>query len=155
MLINEGSREMANYKFLLDNSVCSLAQSFPKDSTLQLADIGLPKDASDEQIIDAGSQYIMVTTNRKHFEPQIDAYVATSSRKPNGCSRVEGLIILLANDKHIQKLSIERASKQLIFEAKAITWKEVHDRCLKVIIEASGKARVSKLPRCRHCNHGD
>jgi hypothetical protein len=148
---------MASYKFLLDNCVRHLASVFPDSQTLQLEHVDLKANDSDADIVAVASEnkYIIVTNNRRHFEHEVVERIAESSKKQFGCTQVHGLIIVLPVDQLKQERAIRRASKQLSYDGEAITWKDVNERCLKVIVEESGKAIVSKLPRCPHCNFHD
>jgi len=44
---------------------------------------------------------------------------------------------------------------RLSFEGKRISYNDVHDRDLLVVVESSGKTTVTRLPRCPHCNYDD
>jgi uncharacterized protein with PIN domain len=148
---------MASFKFLLDNDVRHLSSCFPPKQTCQLEDVGLEASASDAQIVAIASQggHIIVTNNRRDFERDVQRRVAASSKKGGGCTQVHGLIVVLPSDRLKQEQAIGRASKQLRFEGDVIRWKDVNDRCLKVVIEEGGKATVSKLARCPHCKFPD
>lgn len=139
--------------FLLDNDVRHLASCFPSKQTLQLEDVGLPKDADDPEIVEiaSGENLTIITNNRRHFESDVAKRIAESSKKENGCTQVHGLVIVLPSERLKQERAIQRAANHLTFNGKHIGWKDVHKLCLKVIIEESGKASVSKLPRCPHC----
>ena len=144
---------MASFKFLLDNGVRHLASCFPSKQTVQLEDIGLDRDASDGDIVAEASlnAYVIVTNNRRDFEHEVPSRIPESSKKGQGCTQVHGLVIILPFDRLKQERAIDRASEQLRFEGKLITWKDVNELCFKVVIEETGKATVTKLPRCPHC----
>jgi Domain of unknown function (DUF5615) len=144
---------MASFKFLLDNDVRHLSSCFPSKQTVQLEDVGLDRDASDEDIVAEASlhSYVIVTNNRRDFEHEVPTRIAESSKKDQGCTQVHGLVIILPSERLKQERSIARASKQLRFENRPIAWKDVNELCLKVVIEETGKATVTKLPRCPHC----
>ena len=148
---------MASFKFLLDNDVRHLFACFPSKQTVQLEDVGLDRSASDEDIVAAASEngYVIVTNNRSDFEREVPSKIAESSKKKLGCTQVHGLVIVLPSDRLKQERAIDRASKQLRFEDRPITWKDVNELCLKVVIEETGRATVTKLPRCPHCNFDD
>lgn len=146
---------MASYKFLLDADVRHLAACFPTGQVQQLEDLGLSSDAGDDEIIESAQRSIIVTNNRRDFESGVQSRISRSSKKKNRCTQVHGLIIVLPSDKLLQIRAIERAAKQLFMDDEALTWKDVNERCLKVIIEESGKAKVSKLPRCPACSFDD
>jgi hypothetical protein len=148
---------MASFKFLLDNDVRHLSACFPNKQTVQLDDVGLDRDASDEDVVAEASWhgYVIVTNNRRDFEQEVPSRIAESSKKDLGCTQVHGLVIVLPSEKLKQERAIARASKQLRFQNKPIGWKDVHELCLKVVIEETGKATVTELPRCPHCNFHD
>lgn len=148
---------MASFKFLLDNDVRHLSACFPNKQTVQLEDVRLDRDASDEDIVAAASQlgYVIVTNNRRDFEHEVRNRVAETSSKKLGCTQVHGLVIVLPLERLKQERAIDRASKQLRFQDKLIGWKHVNELCLKVVIEESGRASVTKLPRCPHCTFRD
>jgi hypothetical protein len=144
---------MASFKFLLDNDVRHLSACFPSKQTVQLEDIGLDRDASDEDIVAEASLlgYVIVTNNRRDFEHEVPTRIAESSKKDQGCTQVHGLVIILPSERLKQERAIDRASRQLRFGNRPIFWKDVNELCLKVVIEETGKATVTKLPRCPHC----
>jgi hypothetical protein len=148
---------MASFKFLLDNDVRHLSSCFPSRQTVQLEAVGLDRSASDEDIVAEASRrgYVIVTNNRHDFEHEVPTRIAESSKKDLGCTQVHGLVIILPSERLKQERAIARASKQLRFQNKPIVWKDVNELCLKVVIEETGKATVSKLPRCPHCNFRD
>jgi hypothetical protein len=148
---------MASFKFLLDNDVRHLASCFPNKQTVQLEDIGLDRDALDEDIVAEASlhSFVIVTNNRRDFEYEVPTRIAESSKKDQGCTQVHGLVIILPSLRLKQERAIDRASKQLRFENRPIAWKDVNELCLKVVIEETGKATVTKLPRCPHCKFRD
>ncbi len=148
---------MASFKFLLDNDVRHLASCFPAKQTCQLEDVGLKPSATDDEVVAAASQsgHIIVTNNRRDFEHEVDSRIAQSSKKDGGCTQVHGLIIVLPSERLKQEQAIAKAAKSLRFEGKAIGWKDVGERCLKVVIEDSGRATVSKLARCPTCSFAD
>ncbi len=148
---------MASFKFLLDNDVRHLTSCFPSKQVLQLEDVRLDLSAPDEDIVAAASQLrlIIVTKNRRDYEQEVRQRIPASSKKKLGCTQVHGLVLILPSDRLKQESAIARASKQLKFENRSIGGKEVNSLCLKVVIEESGKAPVSKLPRCPPCEFGD
>jgi hypothetical protein len=156
-LIWDECAEMASYRFLLDNCVRHVASCFPPKLTRQLEEAGLSAKARDEEIIAEASQrgYIIVTNNRDDFEQKITSYIAQSSKKDTGCTQVHGLVVLVPSEALKQKHALEKAEKHLEYEGRLIGWKEVNELCLKVVIDASGKATITKLPRCPHCNFRD
>jgi hypothetical protein len=148
---------MANFKYLMDHDVRHLCSCFPPKQTLQLEDVGLEPAAIDQEIIAVASERrcVIVTNNRRHFERHVPGHIAESSKKPFGCRQVHGLIIVLPSDKLVQERAVTRASKQLALKGKSLTWRDVNGLCLKVVIQATGKATVTKLPRCPYCGFDD
>jgi|SRR5215472_10329438 len=148
---------MPNYRFLLDNDVSHLANSFPTNQVAHLSEYELVPNADDKFIVQVASEngLIIVTHNRKDFEKYVPQWIARSSKKQLGCTQVHGLIVLLPSTKYQQEQAIKRAASQLEFEGRPVTWKDVNKLCLKVVIEISGKARITKLPRCPHCKFAD
>lgn len=148
---------MAGYKFLLDNDVRHLSVCFPAKQTIQLEDVGLAPSSSDQQIIATASEqgHIIITNNRRDFDRDVPSHIAETSKKRLGCTQVRGLVIVLPSDSLKQQNALNRASKNLKFQNKAISWKAVNELCLKVVIEETGKATVTKLPRCRFCDFND
>jgi hypothetical protein len=62
---------------------------------------------------------------------------------------------VLPSERLKQEQAVARAGKSLRFEGKRIGWKDVTERCLKVVIGDSGRATVSKLARCPGCTFAD
>jgi hypothetical protein len=147
---------VANYRFLLDNDVRHLLACFPSKQVLQLEDVGLDASADDRSIVSAASSngLIVVTNNRRDFEKAVNERISASRKKKGGCTRVDGLVVILPSDRILQERALSRAASQMAFEGRPITWKEVNEQCLKVIVEESGNVRVSRLPRCPHCDFG-
>src|SRR5487761_197090 len=129
--------------------------------------------------------YLLVASNRRDFLRDAKRHVAQSSKKQFGCCRVPGMILLVPNDEITQRRVLKGLEKQfgccrvpgmillvpndeitqrrvlkglesrLRFERKPISYSDVHDGDLIVMIEASGKATVSRMPRCPHCKYND
>lgn len=148
---------MAGFKYLLDHDVRHLSSYFADKQTLQLEDVGLTSRASDEEIIAVASERncVIVTNNRRDFENKVTQWIAESSKKKKGCTQVHGLIIILPSEQISQERALTTALKNLRSDGNSIGMKDVHERCLKVVVEASGKAVVTRLPRCPHCEFSD
>ncbi|SRR6266567_4656342 len=148
---------MAHFKFLLDRSVKSLAHCFPDKRVETSESVGLPDNAPDEDIVAEAStgKYLLVSANRCDFRKCVRDYVARSSKKPMGCCAVNGMILLIPNERHIQEKVLKNLEAKLLFEGKKIRYKDVHDQELLVHVESDGTPRVERLPRCRHCLPGD
>jgi hypothetical protein len=144
---------MASFKFLLDNDVRGVAEAFPRKQVVQLSDIGLATRTADDVIVEVASlrELVIVTHNRKDYERFVPERISQSTKKDGGCTQVNGLIILLQDTTIGQIRAIKRAQTRLKFNGKAITWKDVHEQCLKIVIEDQGTPTVTQLPRCPHC----
>lgn len=148
---------MAKFKFLLDNCVRHLDAVLPPKLTVHLTDVGLEADSPDEDVVAEASQhgFIVITHNRRDFESAVKARIAETSKKRLGCTQVHGLVIVKPSDKITQERALEAAGKSLVFEGKEIGWKTVHDECLQVVIPEKGAPKVTRLPRCPHCDFGE
>jgi hypothetical protein len=151
------SNGMAHFKFLLDRSVKSLTPCFPDKRVETTESIGLPDDAPDETIVAEAStgKFLLVAANRCDFRECVRNYVAQSSKKPMGCHAVNGMVLLIPNERHVQEKILKNLESKLFFEGRKITYKDVHDRELLVQVESDGTPRVERLPRCRHCGQDD
>ncbi len=148
---------MAGQKFIFDNDVRHLAACFPGKQTIQLEEVGLSRDASDEDIVAVASEgkFIIVTNNRRDFEFEVRNKITSSSKKRFGCTQVHGLVVVLPSESLKQERALLRATRQLWFDGRLVGWKAVNELCLKVIVEESGRAKVSRLLRCPYCDFDD
>jgi hypothetical protein len=150
---------MSHLKFQLDQTVTHLHKIIPAKRVATNKSLGLDESASDEQIVEEASfrGNIIVTTNTKRhdFENAIRERVSQSSKKPNGCTKVNGLILLLSNDEIVQQRLWKGLENRLFFEGKKISFQDVHDLGLMVKVQSTGQATISRLPRCPHCVHDD
>lgn len=142
---------------MLDTGVSHLLNCFPRKRVVSVATLGLPANLPDDQIVEEAStrSYTLVASNRRDFIRDVEKYVAQSSRKPNGCCRVPGMILLVPNGEIAQRRVLVGLESRLIFEGKRIRFGDVHDRDLLVTVEETGKAKVTRLPRCPHCKYRD
>jgi Domain of unknown function (DUF5615) len=145
---------MAKFKFIVDNDVRHLQSVLPPRQTVQLEEVGLDGRSDDDEIVELASQrnLLIVTNNRRHFEQKVLARISQSRDSELGCTQVQGLVIVLPSDAIVQKRVLAAASKNLIFEGKRIGWKNVVEQCLKVVIEASGRPKITRLPLCPWCD---
>lgn len=145
---------MAHFKFLLDRSVKALLHCFPHKRVETTESIGLSDAAPDETIVKEASlgKFLLVTANRSDFRKAVREYVAQSSKKPMGCHAVNGMILLIPNQHHVQEKILRNRESRLCFENRKITYNDVHALELLVQVESDGSARVERLPRCRHCS---
>jgi hypothetical protein len=148
---------MAHFKFMLDRGVGHLAHCFPAKRVVTIDDLGLPDNTPDEEIVEVASSngYILVAANRCDFLPHVRAHVARSSRKEKGCCRVPGLIMLVPNEQIVQERVLRGIESRMVLDGKRVTFADVHDRDLLVQVEHDGTPRVSRLPRCPHCEYHD
>lgn len=148
---------MAHFKFLLDRGVGHLARCFPAKRVVTINSLELPPDTPDDEIvwIAADKKYLLVAANRRDFARIVPAYIATSTKKPHGCRRVCGLILLVPNDQHVQERVLKGLEGRMLLDGEKINFSDVHDRDLLVQVEADGTARVTRLPRCPHCQYDD
>jgi hypothetical protein len=148
---------MAHFKVLLDQSLTHLAKHFPSKRVATFESLGLPKNASDTEIVAEASKHrlLMVVSNKRDFLPAIRAHVAKSTKKEFGCRRVCGLIVLVPNEEHIQERVLKNLEKRMMLDGNKITVRDVHERDLLVQIETSGEVKIRRLPRCPHCPYPD
>jgi uncharacterized protein with PIN domain len=148
---------VASFKFQIDQSVSHLARLFPKKRVATNQSLGISENASDEELVEIASfqRNLIITANRGDFEHAIKKYVARSSKKQFGCKRVPGLVLLLSNDKLAQERMLKGLESRLFLDGKKITFKHVHELDLLVRVHSTGKAVVTRLPRCPHCPYED
>jgi hypothetical protein len=144
---------VAKFKFVLDNDVRHLQSILPARQTVQLEEVGLSGLSSDEEIMEvaSGANLLIVTNNSRHFQQGVVARIGQSRKGSYDCTQVQGLVVVVPSDAIIQKRVLAAAAKSLIFEGKRIGWKNVFEQCLKVVIEASGPPKITRLPRCPWC----
>ena len=65
------------------------------------------------------------------------------------------MILLVPNGEIAQRRALAGLDSRLTFEGKRIRFGDVHDRDLLVTVEETGRARVTRLPRCPHCKYRD
>jgi hypothetical protein len=114
--------------------------------------LGLDSQLPDDEVVAYASEkgHLLVAANRRDFIRDAERHVAQSSKKRYGCHRVRGMILLVPNNEIVQRRVLKGLESRLTFEGKPITYRDVHDRDLLVTVEATGEARVSRLPRCPH-----
>lgn len=148
---------MAHFKFMLDRGVNHLLDCFPPKRVVSTETLGLRSNMPDDKIVEEASirGHILLASNRRDFLEDAKRYIAQSSKKEGGCRRVPGMILLVPNEEIAQRRILKGLQSRLMFEGKPITYGDVHDRDLLVTVEADGKARVTRLPRCPHCDYHD
>jgi len=144
---------MAKFKFLLDNDVRHLHSVLPARQTVQLEEVGLSGLSSDNEIVEAASveNLLIVTNNSRHFQRGVVERIGQSRKSDDGCTQVHGLVVVVPSDALVQERVLAAAAKNLIFEGKRMGWKNVFEQCLKVVIEAAGPPKITRLPRCPWC----
>lgn len=148
---------MAHFKFLLDCGVGHLARCFPAKRVVTIDSLGLPPDTPDDEIVGIAAyrKYLLVAANRRDFARIVPAYIAKSTRKSDGCRRVCGLILLTPNEKHIQERVLKGLEGRMLLDGEKVNFSDIHERDLLVQVEADGTVRVTRLPRCPHCQYDD
>jgi hypothetical protein len=148
---------MAHFKFMLDRGVAHLAHCFPAKRVVTTDSLGLPSNTPDQDIVEiaSSSRFLLVAANRCDFVPLVRAQVAKSSKKEKGCCRVCGLIVLIPNEQLVQERVLKRLEDRMVLDGKKVTYTDVHDRDLLVQVECDGTPRITRLPRCPHCENYD
>lgn len=148
---------MAHFKFMLDRGVSHLKDCFPPKRVVTTETLGLRSTLPDEEIIEYASKngHLLVASNRRDFLHGANRFVAQSSKKQFGCCRVPGMILLVPNDEITQRRVLRGLESRLRFEGKQMSYGDVHDRDLVVLIDASGAVTISRLRRCPHCKYDD
>jgi len=145
---------MVNYKILLDNDVRHLEPCFRSGTVVHLSDVGLDDEASDHALAEAALErgYIVFTNTRRGYVPEDpETAAADIPNKDRDCTKMYGHVVIVPSDKNSQAAAIDRASRQMAFEGRKVSWKQVRDNSLKVVIHDKGKPTVTKMPLCLHC----
>src|ERR1700687_6414867 len=105
---------MDRYRFLGDKECRGVVSLLPSGRALSLKNVGLPENASDQDIIEeaVSRQYIIITANGYDFVDRVNRFVASSSRKEWGCHDAAGLVVV-PNDQASQERLIPRAEERL------------------------------------------
>jgi len=113
---------MLSCGFLLDRDVSKAASLFPKKRTKTIADIGLPQNAPDAEIVKAAweRQLTIVTGNGDDFVREIKKFLAQTKKASDGCHEVFGLIVL-PNGYETQRRILQNVEKTLRLGKEAIT----------------------------------
>jgi hypothetical protein len=148
---------MAHFKFMLDRGVNHLLDCFPAKRVVSTETVGMRSNLPDDEVVAYASLHghLLVASNRRDFVRAAEIHVAHSSKKPSGCCRVPGLMLLVPDSEIIQRRVLKGIESRLKFEGKTITFKDVRERDLLVTVEATGECRISRLPRCPHCTYRD
>lgn len=143
---------MLSYGFLLDRDVSKAASLFPKKRTKTIADIGLPQNAADTEIVKAAweRQLTIVTGNGDDFVRAITRFLAQTKKASDGCHEVFGLVVL-PNGYERQRRILQNVEKTLRLGKEALTWTDVAYRNCYVRVKRTGGTEVKRFPRCFYC----
>jgi hypothetical protein len=143
---------MYGYRFLVDNDCRGVVSLLPSGRALSLKDVGLPENASDQDIIEeaVSRRYIIVTAVGYDFVDKVNRFVASSSRKEWGCHDAAGLVVV-PNDQASQERLIPRAEERLRLDERQIGWPDVWSESLLVRIKKDENHEVRRLDRCPIC----
>jgi predicted nuclease of predicted toxin-antitoxin system len=141
---------MTSYSFLLDRDAAKTASLFPRKRTRTIAQIGLPENASDREIIRMACEreFIIVTANGDDFVREILAFQKQTKRK--ACHELRGLVIL-PNQFEIQKRVLRDLEERLRFGNEHLHWHDVWNRNFCVRVRKTGQPQVWRIPRCFYC----
>jgi len=147
---------MLSYGFLLDRDVSKAASLFPRKRTKTIADIGLPQNATDTEIVKAAweRQLTIVTGNGDDFVREITRFLAQTKKASDGCHEVFGLIVL-PNGYERQRRILQNIEQTLRLGKEAITWTDVAYRNCYVRAKRSGGTEVKRFPRCFYCQKNE
>ena len=139
-----------SYGFLLDRDVSKAASLFPKKRTKTIADIGLPPDAPDSEIIKEAWErsLTIVTGNGDDFVKEIQKFLAQTKR--DECHEMYGLLVL-PNGYERQKRLLQNIEGRLKLGKEKLRWADVADRNCCVKVTRLGAAEVRRFPRCFFC----
>ena len=146
---------MSHFKFMLDRGVNHLIDLFPPKRVVSTETLGLRDNLPDDEVVGYASEHshLLVASNRRDFVRDAAKHIAQSTKSKTGCRRVSGMILLVPNDEMTQRRILKGLESRLVFEGKRITFADIHRDDLLVTVEANGMSRVSRLPRCPHCEN--
>ena len=98
---------MAHFKFMLDRGINHLLDCFPAKRVVSTETLGLRSNLPDDEIVAYASErgHLLVASNRRDFLRDAERHVAQSSRKPTGCHRVRGMVLLVPSEEKFDKIS--------------------------------------------------
>jgi hypothetical protein len=110
--------------FLLDRDVTKTASLFPAKSTYTIAQVGLPDNASDAQIVQKAWDLCLtiVTSNGDHFVNEILKFQRRTKEKD--CRELFGLVVL-PNGYEDQRRQLLGIRNKLRLGTKKLTWPDV------------------------------
>jgi hypothetical protein len=147
---------MLSHGFLLDRDVSKVASLFPKKRTKTIADIGLPPNATDAEIVRQAweRQLTSVTGNGDDFVKEINKFLAQTKKASDGCHEVFGLVVL-PNGYERQRRILQDVEKTLRLGKEPITWAGVAYRNCYVRVKRTGGTEVKRFPRCFYCQKNE
>jgi hypothetical protein len=135
---------MLSHGFLLDRDVSKVASLSPKKRTKTLANVGLPEDASDPEIVKkAWARGTIVTGNGDDFVREINRFLAQTKKAE--CHEMFGLVVLPIGYERSQDKTNLRLGKE------RLTWTDVAHRNYNVRVKRNGATEVQRFPRCAYC----
>jgi hypothetical protein len=143
---------MVSYGFLLDRDVSKAASLFPKRRTKTIADVGLPQNATDAQIVREAwdRQLTIVTGNGDDFVKEINRFLAQTKKASDGCHEVFGLVVL-PNGYERQRRILQNVEATLKLGNEKVTWADVATRNCYVRVKRTGGTELKRFPRCFYC----
>jgi hypothetical protein len=143
---------MLSHGFLLDKDVSKAASLFPPKRTKTIADVGLPPNASDAQVVKEAweRQLTIVTGNGVDFVKEIRKLLAQTKKASDGCHEVFGLMAL-PNGYERQRRILQNVEATLRLGNEKLTWAEVAARNCYVRVKRTDGAEVKRFPRCFYC----
>lgn len=128
------------------------ASLFPRKRTKTLADVGLPQNASDAQIVREAwnRQLTIVTGNGDDFVKEINRFLAQTKKASDGCHEVCGLVVL-PNGYERQRRLLQNVEATLRLDNKKLSWAQVADQNCYVRVKRSGGTELKRFPRCFYC----
>ena len=147
---------MLSFGFLLDRDVSKASSLFPRKRTKTIADIGLPQNATDAEIVKAAweRELTIVTGNGDDFVQEITKFLAQTKKASDGCHEVFGLIVL-PNGYERQRRIFQNVERTLRLGKEALTWADVAYRNCYVRVKRTGGTEVRRFPRCFYCQKNE
>jgi hypothetical protein len=143
---------MLSYGFLLDRDVSKAASHFPKKRTKTIADVGLPPNATDAEIVREAweRQLTIVNGNGDDFVREINGFLAQTKKASDGCHEVFGLVVL-PNGYERQRRILQNIEATLRPGKEKLTWADVAYRNCYVRVKRTGGTEVKRFRRCIYC----
>lgn len=144
----------APYGFLLDRDVAKAASLFPYKRTKTIEDVGLTQNAPDSEIVRTAwsLELTIVTGNGDDFKREFLKFLSQTTRKE--CHEMRGLVVLPNGFEH-QRRFLHGIEKTLRLGREKLTWADVADLDCYVKLQRSGRATISRFPRCFFCKKNE